>query len=89
MSGNPEIKASIKEAENHYKVAGAKAWERKYFFILDLHAPHSNESDRNILCGTCKYYHRIFVCCKFFFLSIQCFKHLDIFKLYKINVPLI
>ena len=30
-----------------------------------------------------------FFCVVSFFLSIQCFKHLDIFKLYKINVPLI
>ena len=66
MSGNAEIKASIKEAENHYKEPRAKAWERKYFFILDLHAPHSNENDHNVWCGTCKYYHRIFLCCKFF-----------------------
>ena len=70
MSRNPEIKASIKEAENHYKRAGAKTWERKYLFILDLHAPYIHENDCNILCNTCKSYSRIFLCCKFCFLSV-------------------
>ena len=79
MSGNPQIKASIKEAENHYKGAGAKTWQKKYFFILDLHAPYINKNYRNIFCDTCKYYSRVFLCCKSCFFSVfQLFRHIQL-----------